>query len=110
MAKYIFNDKEYYGTSSLLQDIENELDIEDAYDNMLDEMYGDIEICGLEYSASIALFRVDEVAYNCGKNDYSSNIIEEIEGEIENLSEGDIYNNYNIEVQCIDCEDEEEES
>lgn len=110
MAKYIFNDKEYYGTSSLLQDIENELDIEDAYDNMLDEMYGDIEICGLEYSASIALFRVDEVAYNCGKNDYSSNIIEEIEGEIENLSEGDIYNNYNIEVQCIDCDCEEEES
>lgn len=25
MAKYIFNDREYYGTSALLQKIENEL-------------------------------------------------------------------------------------
>lgn len=49
MAKYIFNDKEYYGITDLLQDIENELDIEDAYDDMLDDVYGEINICGLEY-------------------------------------------------------------
>lgn len=102
MAKYIFNDKEYYGTSSLLQDIENELDIGDAYDDLLDDVYGDIKICGLEYSASIALSRVDEVAYRCGKNDYISGVLEDITLEIEGLTKGDIYNNYNIKVECVE--------
>ena len=48
--------------------IEREMD-ESAYDDMLDECYGDIEICGLRYSASCALKEVDPIAYRCGLSD-----------------------------------------
>lgn len=46
--------------------------IKQYYDEMLDEIYGEIEICGIEYSASVALYRVDEIAYRVGMNDYES--------------------------------------
>ena len=41
---------------------------EDTYDEVLD-MGDDVIICGLSYSPSIALKRVDEIAYRCGFND-----------------------------------------
>jgi len=40
------------------------------YDEMLDELYGEIKICGYEYSASNALKEVDPIAYRCGFNDF----------------------------------------
>ena len=47
----------------------------EMYEDMLDDCYDVIKICGLEYSPSIALYRVDEVAYNCGLDDYISFLI-----------------------------------
>jgi len=44
----------------------NEIIMKEYYDDMLDEMFGTVEICGIEYSASIALYRVDEIAYRVG--------------------------------------------
>lgn len=102
MAKYIFNENKYDGISSLMKDIENELDIENEYNDMLDNMYGDIEICGNNYSASFALLNVDETAYRCGKCDYESEVVEDIEFQIKNLSKGDIYDGYCIEVECVE--------
>ena len=43
------------------------------YDEMLDEIYGDVEICGMNYSSSQALKELDPIAYRCGKGDYESN-------------------------------------
>lgn len=102
MAKYIFEEKEYDGITSLLKDIENEFDIENEYDDMLDNLYGDIEICGNNYFASLALFKVDETAYRCGKCDYESEVMENIEFQIKNLSKGEIYEGYSIEVECVE--------
>jgi hypothetical protein len=45
---------------------ENERYDEDAYRELLDDTYGDTEICGLTYSASHALECVDPVAFRCG--------------------------------------------
>ena len=45
---------------------------DDEYDEMLDEIYGDVEICGASYSSSQALKELDPVAYRCAKNDYES--------------------------------------
>lgn len=42
----------------------------EMYSSMLDDIYGEVNICGLNYSASIALQRVDETAYRCGFNDW----------------------------------------
>lgn len=50
----------------------NERIMKEYYDDMLNDIFGTIEICGYEYSASNALYRVDEIAYRVGMNDYES--------------------------------------
>ena len=40
------------------------------YDDMLDELYGTIDVCGMECRASITLYRMDRIAYGKGMNDY----------------------------------------
>lgn len=109
MKTYIFNGKTYENISELMSDIDNEIYIDEHYDDMLDDSSGDINICGCDYSASIALFRVDETAYNVGKNDYQSSVLQDIEYEIERLDDGDSYNNFDIEVECRELEDYEVE-
>ena len=72
---------------------------DDEYDEMLDEIYGDVEICGMNYSSSQALKLLDPIAYRCGKGDYESNYdldnceeysdlkdeLEELEGQLSDL-------------------------
>lgn len=48
---------------------ENERYDEDSYRELLDDLYGDVEICGLSYSASNALESVDPIAFRCGFSD-----------------------------------------
>ena len=50
----------------------NEIIMKEYYDDMLDEIFGTVDICGVEYSASRALYRVDEIAYRVGMSDYES--------------------------------------
>jgi hypothetical protein len=45
---------------------------EDNYDDMLDQTNEEVMICGYSYSPSIALHRVDPIAYRCGLTDYES--------------------------------------
>lgn len=47
---------------------------ENDYDEMLNDCYGEIEICGMSYVASYALKEVDPTAYRCGYNDYVDSI------------------------------------
>jgi AraC-like DNA-binding protein len=49
-----------------------ERELKQRYDEFLNEIYGDINICGIEYPASQALKSVDEIAYDCGFNDWLS--------------------------------------
>lgn len=49
-------------------------DIEEAYRDMLDECYGEIEICGYTYPASVALAQVDAIAYRQGLLDYEDSL------------------------------------
>ena len=46
---------------------------ESEYDDFLDGCYGDVNVCGFNYSASYALKELDPVAYRCSKSDYESN-------------------------------------
>lgn len=55
----------------------NEQDIEQLYDGMLDDCYGEIDICGYKYSPSRALSEVDSVAYSCGFADYTSSLLDD---------------------------------
>lgn len=45
-------------------------DWQERYNEMLDEVYGDVTICGYTYDSSYALKEVDPIAYQCGKNDW----------------------------------------
>lgn len=81
---------------------------DETYDNMLDDVYGDIEICGLSYAASIALYRVDEIAYKCGKNDYADSMSGDYQYELENMEDGDTTTICGYDVECTEEEEENE--
>jgi len=53
----------------------NKFDIKEQYNEMLDEVYGDIEICDYTYSASLALYRIDPIAYDQGFSDYVDSLL-----------------------------------
>ncbi len=64
---------------------------EETFDDVID-MEEDVVVCGLSYSPSIVLKRVDEVAYRCYLHDYADSLmydIEEIEADEENEDEED---------------------
>lgn len=108
MAKYIIDGEHEFETAEDTADYIIEGMDDDAYDEMLDESYGDIEICGYSYSASLALFRVDEVAYCCGRNDYYDSLRPDMVDELEGMDDGestDIYG-YGIEFKSEETEEE----
>ncbi|MFA5307544.1 MAG: hypothetical protein WC365_08905 [Candidatus Babeliales bacterium] len=53
--------------------IEQEL-TEEEYDDQLNDIYGEIDVCGYKWPASFVLHEVDPTAYNCGKNDFEGNL------------------------------------
>ena len=58
-------------------------------EDYLDEVYGEVEICGCEYCASRALSLVDEVGYRCGKNDWLDGEYQDIVYSLERMMDGD---------------------
>lgn len=67
------------------------IDTDELYDEILDEVNDEIRIGELTYSPSYVLKNVDEIAYNCGKNDYfgCSDEFTEIDGEYYKTDEVD---------------------
>uniref|UniRef100_A0A6M3L9T8 Uncharacterized protein n=2 Tax=viral metagenome TaxID=1070528 RepID=A0A6M3L9T8_9ZZZZ len=58
------------------------VDLEGMYKEMLDECYGTVQICGMEYDASYVLKEIDPTAYRCGMSDYEyCEELMEIDGE-----------------------------
>ena len=47
---------------------------EREFENYLDDIYGDVDICGMKYSAGRALKELDPIAFNCAKSDYESEL------------------------------------
>jgi len=43
---------------------------DDQWEEVLDELYGTVEICGMTFNSGRALKELDRVAFDCGKNDY----------------------------------------
>lgn len=71
-------ERQEMGLENSLREINDKIENFDAsdyvsesdYDDMLDDCYEDVEICGYTYSTSVVLKRVDNVAYRCGFADY----------------------------------------
>lgn len=60
------------------------------YMEFLDDVYGEVTICGMNYSAGAALEACDPVAFRIGLGDYESQIQAELEQAIENEDYSDI--------------------
>lgn len=69
--------KEVVGTSLEAIDVcrteLTERDHEQIFSELLDDIYGEVSICGLSYSAAYAFRECDPVAFQCGLHDYLSN-------------------------------------
>ena len=82
------------------------------YRDHLDEVYGDIEICGGTYSAGSVLEEVDPTAFRCGMNDWIDSLDKEDEEDYKELmeEEEELENEISdLEEKVEELEQEEEE-
>lgn len=63
---------------------------DDAWEERLDEMYGDVTVCGMTHSSGRALRELDPTAFRCGKSDEESVIQAELENQLELEDSSDI--------------------
>ena len=96
---------EKMGLQEVLDYIEAETDQEELFDEMLQECYGDVNICGLEYNQADIFERVDPIAYRCGVSDYFDSLLSDVRYELERMSEGDVEEFFDIELECISEEE-----
>jgi hypothetical protein len=65
--------------------IRGEVDVhKDEYMSFLDEVYGEVEVCGYSYGAGAVLEAIDPVAFNYGKSDYEDSLTTDMQEAIEN--------------------------
>lgn len=78
---------------------------EDDFENELNSAYGEVSICGTEYSAGRALKDIDPIAFRCGYSDWCS------EYDLESITEYTelIERKEEIENQIYDLESEIQE-
>ncbi|HSV98695.1 MAG TPA: hypothetical protein VLI39_00875 [Sedimentisphaerales bacterium] len=62
-----------YGTEWVIEHLIQEhcepIDEEEAYEDLLNECYEQIDICGMKYDPGYALKTIDPVAFRCGVSD-----------------------------------------
>lgn len=83
---------------------------ESEYIDHLNEIYGDVEVCGYTYGAGDVLESQDPTALRCGKGDYESEIQSELEDQLSRedsadieFIEGDKYELSDDEEECVCC-------
>ena len=47
---------------------------DEKYDQMLDDCYGEVNICGMTFYSSVAFRELDPIAYRCGFNDFADSM------------------------------------
>lgn len=74
---------------SIAQGISENLE-SDGYDEMLNELYGPVNICGYEYDAAAAWEKIDPIAYRCGFADWQDSQYSEILYTLERMEAGEV--------------------
>lgn len=90
--------------------VNGEIEISNSeYEEILNDLYGDVEVCGYTFGSGSLLVDADPVAFRVGKNDYESAIQTELEDQLERgdssgieFVDGDEYD--------LDNDDDEEEN
>lgn len=88
-------------------DVENgEVSLSDAeYVEVLNDIYGEVSVCGNTYGSGDILQDQDPVAFRCGKGDHESHIQAELEDQLEREDDSNI----EFEIDPDDVEEEEDE-
>jgi hypothetical protein len=63
---------------------------ESEYEDILDEIYEPVVICGMTYNVGAILSGVDPVAFRCAQGDHESELTSELEDQLENEDDSDI--------------------
>ena len=78
---YKFNGEVYKTYDEVSRAVE--ICTEETFDDVLDDCYPEVEVCGYTYPASMVLKNTDPIAYRCALADYSSSILSDVEEEDE---------------------------
>lgn len=70
-------------------------DIEEQYEEMLNDCYPEVDICGHKYAPGHALKMIDEVAFNVGCSEWSDDEFVEVSFEDMTEAEREHYGAYN---------------
>ena len=76
----------------------------DYFDDMLNECYPMVNICGYDYDPAHALALVDPVAYRCARGDWEDSAANDLEEELEDLEEGGELEAYGFTVTAEEVE------
>lgn len=89
-------------------DVENgEVTLSDSeYEEILNDTYGDVQVCGQTFGSGSILVDADPTAFRCGKADYESGLQTELEDQLSREDDSDI----EFEIDPDDIEEEEDES
>ena len=103
--KWIINDEVYTDAREAADYIMDNAS-EDYYDAMLDDCCEEVTICGYTYCASLALYRVDPIAYQCGRTDWEDAEATNIAYELDRMDNGEMVDFYDYAVECVDDSEE----
>lgn len=84
--------------------------VDDYYwDDLLDEVWGEVKVCGYTYCASRVLKLIDEIVYNCGKHDWLDGEYSDIVYSLERMVDGDKEDYFGMTVCYEEVYDDKEE-
>jgi len=85
--------------------VEKEL-TDEEFEDVLNNIYGDINICGMTFDSGYVLRELDPTAFRCGKIDYEDSLEPEewVCGEC-----GEIYYNEDEAEECCQPEEDKED-
>ena len=86
------------------REIEAEI-TDEEYRDVLSELYGNVEICGMTFDSGYALQELDPTAFRCGKVDYES----EMPSKWQCSECGDVFDDEDDAEECCQEDDDEEE-
>ena len=76
-----------------IENIQKEMDnfevtiTDEEYADVLDELYGDVEVAGYTFNTNRVLQELDPIAFRCGKSDYESGLDVEDDTDYQDLED-----------------------
>lgn len=91
--KYEYNGKTYDGIDDVISAVADDI-CDDRYQadwiEYINDMMGDVEICGLEYGQGTALHDLDPIAFHEMCQEETDIIVNELQGDLDKLKNGEL--------------------